>query len=76
MKKSKLFSLQYHKKNGIGGEENEELEVVVDCCGFPISKEKYYNVFKLVEVKSTFYNYLRETLLEKWRRESSPRLSS
>jgi len=46
------------------------LEVVVDCCGFPTSKEKYYSVFKLVEVNSTFYNYPRKMLLEKWRREA------
>ena len=43
---------------------------MVGCCGFPTSKEKYYRVFKLVEINSTFYAYPRKTLLEKWRREA------
>jgi Uncharacterized conserved protein len=46
------------------------LKVIVGCCGFPTSKEKYYNTFKVVEVQQTFYKILDKSLLEKWRKEA------
>jgi len=46
------------------------LEVLIGCCGFPTSKERYFKTFKLVEVQQTFYKLLDVSLLEKWRREA------
>jgi len=45
--------------------------VKVGCCGFPTSKSKYYNEFKVVELQTTFYNIPREKTLLKWR-EGAP----
>ncbi|MFH7903581.1 MAG: DUF72 domain-containing protein [Candidatus Aenigmatarchaeota archaeon] len=44
--------------------------IKVGCCGFPISKNKYFENFKLVEIQQTFYRLLNESLLEKWRKEA------
>jgi len=44
--------------------------VKVGCCGFPRSRRKYYEVFKLVEVQQTFYKLPSLETLEKWRREA------
>ena len=44
--------------------------IKVGCCGFPVSKGKYYEVFKVVEVNSTFYSYPKSSVLVKWRKES------
>jgi uncharacterized protein YecE (DUF72 family) len=46
------------------------LEVKVGCCGFPVSKGKYYETLNLVEINATFYRYLDSKLLAKWRREA------
>lgn len=40
------------------------------CCGFPTSKEKYYEFFNLVELNVTFYKYPRLETIKKWRREA------
>lgn len=45
----------------------ENLLIKIGCCGFPISKAKYYQNFSLVEVNSTFYNYPKLNVLSKWR---------
>lgn len=42
----------------------------VGCCGFPVSKNKYFENLKLVEIQQTFYKILDEKLLEKWRKEA------
>ena len=44
--------------------------VKVGCCGFPISKNKYYDEFGIVELQTTFYNIPREKTLLKWREEA------
>jgi len=46
------------------------LEVKVGCCGFPVSKSRYYENLSLVEINATFYRYLDSKLLVKWRREA------
>lgn len=46
------------------------MEIYVGCCGFPVSKKKYYENFKAVEVQSTFYTLPSLKLAEKWRREA------
>ncbi len=42
----------------------------VGCCGYPVSKNSYYKEFNLVEINSTFYEYPKMALLEKWRKEA------
>ncbi len=44
----------------------------IGCCGFPVSKAKYYQEFKLVEVQSTFYKLPREETARRWREEAPP----
>ena len=46
------------------------MEVRVGCCGFPVSKSRYYEALNLVEVNATFYRYLDLKLLSKWRSEA------
>lgn len=41
--------------------------IKVGCCGFPISQTKYYEIFSLVELNSTFYKYPTPLTAEKWR---------
>lgn len=41
--------------------------IKVGCCGFPTSQTKYYEIFSLVELNSTFYKYPTPSTAEKWR---------
>ena len=45
-------------------------KIRVGCCGFRVSKKKYFQHFSLVEVQETFYDLPNLTKMEKWRRES------
>jgi len=45
--------------------------VLVGCCGFPISKGKYFELMKAVEVQRTFYKVPKVTTARRWR-ESAP----
>lgn len=42
--------------------------IKVGCCGFPVAAEKYQSIFRLVEVNSTFYRYLKPSTAQKWRK--------
>jgi uncharacterized protein YecE (DUF72 family) len=46
------------------------METRIGCCGFPISREKYYRIFDLVEIQKTFYQPPQEKTVEKWRQEA------
>ncbi|RLI05163.1 DUF72 domain-containing protein [Candidatus Bathyarchaeota archaeon] len=46
------------------------IHLKVGCCGFPVSKTKYYKEFSLVEINSTFYEYPKPSLLSKWKKEA------
>lgn len=39
----------------------------VGCCGFPISMEKYFRLFEVVEVQKTFYRPPQPETARKWR---------
>lgn len=41
--------------------------IKVGCCGFPVSMKKYYDVFGVVEVNKTFYEYPKMSTVEGWR---------
>lgn len=45
--------------------------LLVGCCGFPASLEKYFQTLKLVEVQKTFYRPPMPSTATKWR-ESAP----
>lgn len=49
----------------------EKAEIKVGCCGFVISQQKYFRLFRLIEIQSTFYQLPELKTAEKWR-ESSP----
>jgi uncharacterized protein YecE (DUF72 family) len=40
------------------------------CCGFPASRAKYFQSFRLVEVQQTFYQPPRLATAERWRQEA------
>jgi uncharacterized protein YecE (DUF72 family) len=44
--------------------------IKVGCCGFRRSQEKYYELFKLVEVQHTFYSPPQLKTLERWRNDA------
>ncbi len=46
-----------------------ELTIRIGCCGFPVSRKKYYNTFSLVELQNTFYNLPSFQWVEKLRKE-------
>lgn len=46
--------------------------IKVGCCGYPTSKKRYYETFRLVELNRTFYIYPRISTVKGWR-EKAPR---
>ncbi|MGB9716467.1 MAG: DUF72 domain-containing protein [Thermodesulfovibrionales bacterium] len=42
----------------------------IGCCGFPVSRAKYFNTFKTVELQQTFYQPPEINTAKKWRDES------
>jgi len=50
--------------------EGDSMQVKVGCCGFPVSKKKYYKEFNVVEIQQTFYQPPETSLARKWRSES------
>jgi len=42
----------------------------VGCCGYPVSMKKYRETFQVVELNNTFYQYPKDSAVEKWRNES------
>ncbi len=44
--------------------------VKVGCCGFQVSRKRYYEKLKLVEIQKTFYKPPKVETLRKWREEA------
>jgi uncharacterized protein YecE (DUF72 family) len=44
--------------------------IKIGCCGFPVSKKKYFESFSVVEIQQTFYQPPDLSLAKKWRMES------
>ena len=42
----------------------------IGCCGFAQSREKYFDVFPVVEVQQTFYQPPRIETVQRWRKEA------
>ncbi len=46
--------------------------IKVGCCGFPVSRSKYYKTFNVVEIQQTFYDLPRIEIIKRWREEAGP----
>jgi len=44
--------------------------IKVGCCGYPVARLKYREVFHLVELNSTFYEYPQLSTVRKWREKA------
>ncbi len=44
--------------------------IKIGCCGFPVSRMLYFEVFPAVEIQQTFYQPPRVSLVLKWRQEA------
>jgi len=44
----------------------------VGCCGFPVSHDKYYRQFSVVELQNTFYQLPQAKTAIRWRDEAPP----
>jgi len=42
----------------------------IGCCGFPTRHSEYYQLFRVVELQSTFYNLPKSRTAERWRNEA------
>ncbi len=47
-----------------------ELGVKVGCCGFPVSRSKYFKTHNIVEIQQTFYKPPSIKTLRRWRNEA------
>jgi len=43
-------------------------EIRTGCCGFVVSQQNYFGLFRLIEIQQTFYQLPRLQTAEKWRR--------
>jgi len=46
-------------------------QIKIGCSGFPVSKDKYYRTFQVVEIQQTFYQLPKIETVKRWR-ESAP----
>ncbi len=46
--------------------------IKVGCCGFPVRREIYYQIFSVVEIQQTFYQLPQLRTGERWRKEAPP----
>ncbi|KPL02865.1 MAG: hypothetical protein AMJ73_08070 [candidate division Zixibacteria bacterium SM1_73] len=46
------------------------MQIKIGCCGFPVSRGKYYKSFRVVEIQQTFYQPPEEKTVLKWRNEA------
>lgn len=40
------------------------------CCGFPVSRKRYFEHFRVVELQETFYQMPEPALAERWRQQA------
>lgn len=48
------------------------MRIKIGCSGFPISKKKYFEHFKVVEIQQTFYQPPERKVIENWAKERPP----
>jgi len=44
--------------------------IKVGCCGYPVGRKRYQEIFSLVEINRTFYEIPKISTIAKWRREA------
>ena len=44
--------------------------IKIGCCGFPVLRKRYFELFPVVEIEQTFYQPPQVSLAEKWRWEA------
>ncbi len=44
--------------------------IKIGCCGFPVSRTRYFEVFPVVEIQQTFYQPPHVSLVQKWRQKA------
>jgi uncharacterized protein YecE (DUF72 family) len=44
------------------------IQTHVGCCGFVVAQERYFRLFKVIEIQQTFYQLPRLGTAEKWRK--------
>ena len=44
--------------------------VKIGCCGYPVSRPKYFETFRVVEIQSTFYSLPKISTVRRWREEA------
>jgi len=47
--------------------------IKVGCCGFPVSRSRYYKEFNVVEIQQTFYDLPSLDTIKRWREEAGPK---
>jgi uncharacterized protein YecE (DUF72 family) len=47
-------------------------ELKIGCCGFAVSQKRYFELFSVVEIQSTFYQLPEVRTAEKWRLNAHP----
>lgn len=47
------------------------MKIRIGCCGFPVSRKRYYSTFDVVEVQKTFYEPPQLKTVQRWR-DSAP----
>lgn len=58
------------RKNSVVIPENRPKPVKVGCCGFPTSHQKYFEVFRVIEIQQSFYDLPLVRTAEKWKKEA------
>lgn len=46
------------------------MRITVGCCGFPVARQLYYRLFRVVEVQQTFYQPPQLSTVTRWRTEA------
>jgi len=48
------------------------VRIHVGCCGWPVSRARYFATFAVVEIQESFYNLPRLATVERWRAAAPP----
>lgn len=50
--------------------QQKNKNIIVGCCGFPVSHKKYFNAFNCIEINITFYQIPELEIAFKWKQEA------
>ncbi len=46
------------------------VSIYIGCCGYPIARSRYYEIFRTVEIQQSFYNLPSTSTAKRWREEA------